>query len=402
MNGAENLMLLDGSDVFSPIKIGSLELKNRFVHSATHEAMATSTGEVTDELVNRYAVLAKGEIGLIVPGFLYVDSLGKAAPKQTGIHMDEMIPGLKRIVEAVHAQGGRIAFQLSHAGRQTSRQVIGQTPIAPSRSVRDPINLLRPREMTDEDIHEVVQSFARAARRAAEAGADAIQLHAAHGYLINQFLSPFFNRRSDSWGGTNENRFRFLEAVFSAVRNSVPGGMPILVKLNTDDHTPGKGITPDLAAQYAARLVLLGVEGVEISSGTAFYSLMNVCRGDVPVKELKTCVPFWLRPFASIFLNRWREKYHLTEAYHLAAARLMKPVLGQIPLILVGGMRTLCLMQQILQDGVADLISMSRPFVREPFLVKHMREGKTDRATCISCNRCLGAVLNDRPLRCYQ
>lgn len=386
---------------FSPIRIGFLEIGNRFVHSATHEAMATVYGEVTEGLVKRYQVLAKGEIGLIIPGFMFIDRAGKAAPYQTGIHCDEMIPGLKRIVDAVHEREGKIVFQLSHAGRQTTRRTTGQRPIAPSGSFRDPINILKPHEMNEEEIHGVITSFGEAARRAMEAGVDGIQLHAAHGYLINQFLSPFFNRRDDAWGGTAGNRFRFLKEVLAAVKRTAPEGAPILVKLNTNDYTPREGINTKLAAQYAEKLARLGVTALELSSGTLFYSFMNVCRGGAPTRELAKGMPIWLRPWVRIILNRWRERFKFEEAYHLDAAKRIKPVVGNIPVIMVGGLRSLSIIEEILQQGHADLLSMSRPFVRDPLLVKRMKEGVMNRVSCTSCNKCFAAVLNDKPLRCY-
>ena len=183
------------SILFTPITLGDLQIKNRFVHSATYEVMASETGEVSDKLVKRYQNLAKGEVGLIIPGYMFVHPLGRCSKYQTGIHTDDMIPGLRRLVEAVHQEGGRIAFQLVHAGRQTTKAMIGQTPISSSSKGRDPIYLVKPKAMSPDEIQEVIRAFGKAASRAAEAGADAIQLHAAHGYLINQFISPFFQSK---------------------------------------------------------------------------------------------------------------------------------------------------------------------------------------------------------------
>ena len=158
-----------------------------------------------------------------------------------------------------------MVFQLVHAGRQTTKAVIGQTPIGPSDKGRDPINFVKPKKMTEEQIREVIQAFGKAASRAIEAGADGVQIHAAHGYLVNQFLSPFFNRRTDDWGGSDENRFRFLREIILETRRVLPEGMPILVKLNTHDHTPQEGVTPPLATRYAKWLAELGIDGLELS-----------------------------------------------------------------------------------------------------------------------------------------
>jgi len=389
------------SQLFSPMKIGRLELPNRFVRSATFEGMARENGQVTDDLIKLYRNLAKGRIGLIITGHLYVNQVGKASVNKIGIHSNDMIPGLKRLVQEVHEHDGKIVFQLSHAGRQTTKKVTGHHPIGPSGKGRDPIFFVKPREMNEEDIQETIQSFGRAAKRAVEAGADGIQLHGAHGYLINQFLSPFYNSRSDSWGGSEEGRFRFLEQVFSEIKRAIPKETPIMIKLNTHDHTPGEGVTPGLAAHYARRLAEMGIDAVEISSGSTFYSFMDMCRGRVPVQELVDTMPFWKKPIAKIKLSRMAGKYDLVEGYHLEAAKVIKPVLGDIPLLLVGGMRRVKHMAESLEKGYADFISMSRPFVREPFLVKRIQAGKTDRASCVSCNRCLAAIANRMPLRCY-
>jgi len=386
---------------FSPMKIRDMEVKNRFVRSATYECMAKETGEVTDELVNLYRHLAAGEVGLIITGYTFIHPLGRAFKYHAGIHNDEMIPGLKRMVDAVHREEGKIVFQISHAGRQTTKATIGQAPIGPSSTGRDPVNFVKPRQMSEEAIHLAITSFGHAARRAHEAGADGVQLHGAHGYLINQFLSPFFNHREDAWGGSDENRFRFLKEAVREVKKAIGDGMIILVKLNTNDFTPQEGITPPLAVKYASWLAELGIDGLEISCGSGLYSFMNMSRGEVPVDEFVSGLPWWKKPLARLTLNKLVGKYDLEEGYNLEAAKLIKPVLGEVPLIPVGGLRNLRHMEEVLERKWADFISMSRPFIREPDLVRRFREGKAEFASCVSCNRCLAAVNNDMPLRCY-
>ena len=386
---------------FSPMKIRDMEVKNRFVRSATYECMAKETGEVTDELVNLYRHLAAGEVGLIITGYTFIHPLGRAFQYHAGIHNDEMIPGLKRMVDAAHREEGKIVFQISHAGRQTTKAKIGQAPIGPSSTGRDPVNFVKPRQMSEEDIHLAITSFGHAARRAHEAGADGVQLHGAHGYLINQFLSPFFNHREDAWGGSDENRFRFLKETVREVKKAIGDGMIILVKLNTNDFTPQEGVTPPLAVKYASWLAELGIDGLEISCGTGLYSFMNMSRGEVPVDEFMSGLPWWKKPLARLTLNKLVGKYDLEEGYNLEAAKLIKPVLGEVPLIPVGGLRNLRHMEEVLERKWADFISMSRPFIREPDLVRRFREGKAEFASCVSCNRCLAAINNDMPLRCY-
>ena len=390
------------SILFTPIDLGNVQVKNRFIQSATYEVMAIETGEVSDKLIKRYQRLAKGEVGLIIPGYMYVHPLGRSYKYQTGIHNDDMIPGLRRLVEAVHQEGGKIAFQLAHAGRQTTKAMIGQTPLGPSSKGRNPITFVKPKEMSADQIQEVIQAFGIAANRAVEAGVDGIQLHAAHGYLINQFISPFFNHRKDEWGGSDANRFRFLKEVLSEVKKGLPQGMPVFVKLNAHDYTPQEGITPSLAVTYARWLSELEINGLEISCGSPVYSFMNMCRGDVPVKELVNSLPFWKRPLGKLMLRNMVGKYDFEEGYNIEAAKMIKPVLGKTPLFVVGGLRQVAEMREVLEKQYADCISMCRPFIREPFIVKKIKEGNAEAVTCVSCNRCLAAVTHNIPVQCYN
>jgi 2,4-dienoyl-CoA reductase-like NADH-dependent reductase (Old Yellow Enzyme family) len=385
--------------LFDPYRLGPIEVRNRFVHSATYECMAGTDGEVTDELVNRYRSLARGEVGLIIPGYLYVHPRGKAIGRQTGIHHDKLVPGLKRIVDVVHEEGGRIAFQLAHGGRQSPKKVIGQPPLAPSSFGRDPVSMNKAKEASEEDIQEIIRAFAQAARRVLEVGADGLQIHCAHGYLLNEFLSPFFNRRKDQWGGTPENMFRIVKEIILAIKAELGGGFPILVKMNTSDFTPKPGITPELAARYAGWLKELGISALEISSGT-WYTFHTV-RGEIPIDELARGLPLWMRPVAKMVFKKQIDPCRFQPLYHLPAARIIKPFLGDVPLMLVGAVRNLKEMEEVVSNGETDFISMSRPLIREPFLVKRLREGKVEKASCISCNKCFAAIFNNFPVRCY-
>jgi 2,4-dienoyl-CoA reductase-like NADH-dependent reductase (Old Yellow Enzyme family) len=255
--------------------------------------------------------------------------------------------------------------------------------------------------MTEGEILEAIKIFGEAARRAVTAGVDGIQLHAAHGYLLNQFLSPFFNLRKDQWGGSDENRFRFLKEVILEVRKVMPEGMPLIIKLNTNDHTPKKGITPEITANYAKWLYEAGIHGIEVSAGSAIYSFLNMCRGEVPVNELVSGLPWWKKPLGRMMMNSLKGKFDLKEGYNLEAAKLVKQVIDGVPLITVGGFRRLAHMQQVVDNGFTDFVSMSRPFIREPKLVVNFKEGKKDVVACESCNRCLAAVTLNMPVRCY-
>jgi 2,4-dienoyl-CoA reductase-like NADH-dependent reductase (Old Yellow Enzyme family) len=318
---------------------------------------------------------------------------------QTGIHRDDMIPGLKKLVEAVHQNGGKIAFQLAHGGRQVPKKLIGRAPLGPSSKGRDPVSLNKAKKMDEPEIRDVIQAFAEAAGRAAEAGADAVQLHGAHGYLINEFLSPFFNDRQDDWGGSDEGRFRFLKEIVLEVKKVLPHDMPVLVKLNTNDFTPKQGITAELSKKYVAWLVDLKIDGVELSCGT--YYTFHMVRGEIPIKELACGLPKWMRPVAKLQFKKMVPQCEFEEAYNLQAARLIKPIMGETPLLLVGGLRRLSHIEKLIEANYADFISMCRPFIREPFLVKRFKKGEAEEAACISCNKCFAAVFNHIPLHCY-
>lgn len=390
------------SDLFKPIKFGNLQIKNRFIHSATIEDMSLETGEVTDNMINRYQAIARGEAGLIIPGNMYIQKSGKSFKYQTGIHSDDMIPGLKKLTDAVHKEGGKIVFQIAHAGRQTTKKMAGQQPVGPSAKGRDPMNFVKPKEMSSDEIRDMIKAFGAAAARAVKAGADGVQLHGAHGYLIGQFLSPFFNHRKDEWGGSDINRFGFLKEVLSEVKSVLPKGMPVLIKMNANDFTPKEGITPVLAAVYAKMLAEAGIDGVEISCGSPIYSIMNMCRGDVPVNEFAQAFPFWMKPMVKLQMKNLAGKYNFDRGYNIDAAKVIKPALGKVPLSVVGGIRTVAEMNEVMDNKYADCISMCRPFIREPNIVKKIREGKTDAVACVSCNRCLAAIPNNFPVKCYN
>ena len=243
------------SDLFQPAKIGSLNIPNRFVRSATWEGLAAPDGGCTDELVGLMGELAAGGVGLIVSGHAYVRPEGFALRGQLGVDRDECIPGLARMAQAVHGKGGRIVLQLAHGGVLAGTQLTGLPAFAPSREGGP--EKTRRREMTQGDIGETVRAYAEAALRAKKAGYDGVQVHAAHGYLLSQFLSPWFNRRSDRWGGTIENRTRIILEILASVRNAAGADCPVLVKLNSEDFTEG-GLTREDSLQAAVMIASAG------------------------------------------------------------------------------------------------------------------------------------------------
>jgi len=356
------------ADLFEPGRIGNLEIKNRFVRSATAERLADEDGRFGDEMVELYRALAEGGTGLIVTGHTFVRRDGRASPGMAGIDCDERIADWKKVVDAVHTTDARIAIQINHAGRQTSEGLAGCRPVAPS-PVPNAAGMV-PRELSSSEIRDLVEAYGEAARRAVEAGFDAVQLHAAHGYLISQFNSPYLNRRTDEWGGTLEKRMKFVLEVYDAARKRVGDQFPIFVKINSEDFVEG-GLTVDESSRIAAELCKRGLCAVEISGGI----------GDV-----------------------WREiirpkiKPGEGEAYFKPYVQEFRAAVS-VPIILVGGIRSLEVMQKLVSDGGVDFVALCRPLIREPDLPNQFKAGRREPAACLSCNRCMRPS-REKGLRC--
>jgi 2,4-dienoyl-CoA reductase-like NADH-dependent reductase (Old Yellow Enzyme family) len=345
-------------------------------------------------------------VGTIVTGFAYVSRAGRAMqPLQCGIDADDKIGAWAAVVAAARraSPGVRIFLQIAHAGRQTIPSATGGPVLAPS-ARRSPYFRSRPRAMREGDIAAAVDEFAAAAVRARRAGFDGVQIHAAHGYLIHQFLSPVTNRRRDRFG---RDRSAFLREVVTIVRERAGDRFPVLVKLSGADDDPG-GLSPGSMPAVAGELVRLGVDAVEVSHGTMDLA-MNIFRGGAPVDQAVRVNPLFRRlPRYRVALWRrvaWprmrRRLRPLREAYNREAAREIRKRAG-IPVILVGGNRRLSSMREVVESGDADAIALARPLIREPDLVARFESGRATRARCVSCNLC--AVLCDlaEPVRCHR
>ena len=345
------------SILFTPANIGKTEIRNRFIRSATAERMAEPDGSPTSQMADLYLALAKGGIGLIITGHMFVEEKGRAHYRMAGIHTDEMIPKLRKLSNAARQGGAKIFVQINHAGCYAPREIVGE-PFAPS-AVKLRKALTTPHELTADEIDHVIEMYALASRRAVESGFDGVQIHAAHGYLVNQFLSPVTNHRTDAWGGDFAKRQRFLMEICSRVRTAAGGDFPVITKLGVEDTTPG-GTTIDEGAAIAAGLKEWGTDGVEVSGGLEVKGSSSM-RTEI--------------------LEEGNEAYF---AQYATAVRERT----DITLALVGGMRSFTVMEQLVSHGTVDFVSMSRPLVREPDLINKFREGELDKAECISCNSC--------------
>ena len=360
--------------IFETTTINRLELKNRLVRSATWEGLADPDGGVNERLVDVYRELADGGVGLIITGYMAVRADGRQQTTQLLVDRDECVPGLARIPDAVHERGGKVVAQIVHCGGQANREATGVAPLAPS-AVASPGYPEVPREMSPDDINTFVASFAVAARRLKDAGFDGVQLHGAHGYLLAQFLSPVRNRRRGGWGGSLENRSRFTREVYAAVRSLVGPDWPVMIKLNANDFLEGS-TTEDDACHLAASLAEAGIDAIEVSGGTGGSGKLGAVRAKIESEA--------------------------DEAYFLPQAEAIRAAAPGVPLMLVGGVRSLEKMESVLGSGSADYFSMCRPLIREPALPLRWSNGDRSRARCVSCSGCFGPARKGEGIRCVQ
>jgi 2,4-dienoyl-CoA reductase-like NADH-dependent reductase (Old Yellow Enzyme family) len=396
--------------LFTPIRIGNLELSGRFVKSATTETRCTDDGFVTDELIDYYDEIAQGGTPLLITGNAYFSLYSKAAPRQLAADHDDKIPGLRRLTDAVHRHGSKIFMQIYHVGRQASPRLVGRKDaVAPSR-VFEPTLGVRPREITREEVQQAVQGFADAAARGQEAGFDGLQIHAAHGYLINQFLTPHTNRRKDEYGGSFNNRLRFLLEVYGAIRERVGKDYPVIMKMNgSDELTLRKGLKPDDMVKIAQRMEAEGIDAVEISAGH-YESGLTFERGrwrkffsTVTTIGVGQYLPWYQRIPARLSgpLLDWglRRVSGYSEGFNLRYAKLFKHALG-IPVICVGGFIHREAMERAIASGECDMVSVARALIADPFLYRHMQEG-VQGPQCDYCNACYSRAAI-WPVDCYN
>ena len=336
--------------LFEPNKIGTLSLANRFIRSATWAGMADDDGNCSSRLIELMANLAIGRVGLIITGHTYVQQNGRHSPWQLGIDRDELIPGLKRMTRAVHDKNGKIAVQLGYGGAYLSKS--------------------RLRSLSVSDIQEIINDYGKAAGRAKEADFDAVQIFAAHGFLLSQFLCPRYNDRSDMYGGSIQDRSRIVLEVLDSIRKAVGPDYPVLIKINSRDFVEN-GLSLKESVQVGVMLRDRGIDAIELSGG--LLNNPDMLRAEIKNEE--------------------------DEAYFKGEAGFFKEKI-KVPLILGGGIRSYNVARQLIEQGTADYISMCRPFICEPGLVRRWHSGNLAKAACISCNNCVEQVKSGRGISC--
>ncbi len=351
------------SILFEPVTVGNIELKNRFLRSATYYALSDMDGFIGRESIDLMRRLAENDVGLIVTGYAYVLKSGQSFPDMNGIQDDEHIPGFQKMTQAVHDADGRVVMQIAHCGSVSETTArTGGDYMAVSLVDNMPDYSRQPRVMTEADIEEIIAAFGQAAGRVQEAGFDGVQIHGAHGYLVSQFLSPLSNQRQDKWGGNLENRMRFVIEVFRSVKNQVDDNFPIMIKLGCKDYlNNGDGLSIEEGTQVAKALEREGICLIEVSH----------CSQDASSRK------------KNLLGITSEEK----EACFLPEARIIRQATS-VPLSIVGGMRSPGVMEDIIESGAADMISICRPLIRQPDLIKHWKAGDSSPADCISCGRC--------------
>ena len=367
----------DAGALFEPMKIGTLELKNRIVMAAMVANFATEDGFSTDRLKAYHVNIARGGCGLNVTESSYVAVEGKRIKFGLGAYDDRLIPGLRELTDAVHAAGGKIAQQIHHGGRECSSDVTGFQPVAPSaltsrfRAITKKIET--PREMTPEDIEILVRQFGDAGRRAREAGFDAIEIHGAHGYIVNQFLSPYANKRTDRYGGDVLGRSRFLQEVVVDIKKKAGSDFPVIVKLNIHDYVEG-GIKPDEGKVMAQLAVEAGADAIIASVG------LHESRPYMMIP------PMSIPPFTNIRFS------------NMIKAHVGVPV-GTIGRIIEPGRAA-----KVLDEGQADFVVMGRGLLADTEWPNKAREGRfEDIRECIGCNQgCIDKIHKMEPFTCLQ
>jgi 2,4-dienoyl-CoA reductase-like NADH-dependent reductase (Old Yellow Enzyme family)/thioredoxin reductase len=355
-----------------PIKIGTMEVKNRFVMAPMAGNYAEDDGSVTQRLKAYLGARAKGGVGLIIAGNAFVHPSGQLVPKDVGIYKDELTDGLKGLVDEVHQYDTKIALQIAHAGRQTLSAMTGLPIVAPS-PIPCPYLQEMPREMTKEDIDGMVEAFVKAAGRAKAAGFDAVEIHGAHGYLVNQFLSPHSNQRSDEYGGSLENRARFPLEILKGIRAEVGDDFPVLYRVSAEEYVPD-GLTIEDTKQFAVMLVENGIDAIDISGGVYASAAMIV----PPISDIPK----------GLFVEN--------------AAATKKAIEGRVPVIVVGGINNPVMAEEIIDSGKADMVALGRPLLADAEFPSKTIAGKPrEIRKCIACNQgCIDRVFVGAGMAC--
>jgi 2,4-dienoyl-CoA reductase-like NADH-dependent reductase (Old Yellow Enzyme family) len=380
MNSAENIL-------FTPFKLGPITLRNRTIRAAAFEGMCPGN-KVSEDLLNYHRAVAAGGIGMTTVAYAAIEKSALSFPHQLLLNK-EAVPDLRKLTDTIHKEGAACSVQIGHCGNMTSSSVTGVRPMAPSAR----INLYGPtfpRSMNKDDIRSIVQSFGKAIHLSRESGFDAVEVHAGHGYLISQFLSPYTNKRKDSFGGSLENRARFMIMVMEEVKKAAGNDMAILAKTNTRDGFKG-GIELDECIEVAKMLEQSGADALVLSGGFISKAPMYILRGAMPIKILAYYIENKLMQFfVRLFGNFLVKEVPYTEGYFLEDALKFRAQL-KLPLVYVGGLVSREKIDEVLSNGF-EMVAFARALIKDPDFVNKLKKKELSRSECDICNYCIAVM----------
>lgn len=374
----------DTPDVLAPARLGPIELRNRVIKAATYEGLSHKS-LVTQDLVDFHVAYARGGVGMTTVAYCAVSKEGRTDRHQ--IHWtDEAMPGLRVLTDAVHAEGAAVSAQIGHGGPVANPKGNGAPALSPSRHFHA-TTISWAQEASIDDLRRITEAHAEAARRAIDAGFDAVEVHLGHNYLASSFLSPKVNHRTDRYGGSLENRARFAREIMRAVHDAVGGRIAVIAKMNMDDGVPG-GFWLDEAIPVAQWLEQDGsVDALEMTAGSSLLNPMYLFKGDAPLDDFSAIMPQPIKLGVKLVGKRFLRSYPYRDAYLLEDARQIRAAV-KLPMILLGGITDKPAMDLAMREGF-EYVAMARSLLREPDLVNRIREDATTPSLCIHCNKCM-------------
>lgn len=382
--------------LFTPVTLGPLTLRNRSIRSAAFESMCP--GNVpSPQLLDYHRSVAAGGVGMTTVAYAAVTRSGLSFDRQLWMR-PEIVPGLRELTDAVHAEGAAASIQLGHCGNMSHKSICGCLPVGASSG----FNLYSPtfvRGLRADELPEMAKAYGRSVCLAREAGFDAVEIHAGHGYLISQFLSPSINHRKDEFGGTLANRMRFMEMVMEEVMKAAGNDMAVLVKMNMRDGFRG-GMELDESLQVARKLQELGAHALVLSGGFVSKAPMYVMRGEMPIRTMTHYMTCWWLKYGVRLVGKYMiPSVPFREAYFLEDALKFREVLD-IPLVYVGGLVSRQKIEEVLNHGF-EAVQMGRALLNEPDFVNRMRQEENARCNCRHSNYCI-ARMYTLDMACHQ
>ena len=378
---------MNQSKFFIEGKLGPLLLRNRSIRAAAFEGMS-EYHNVTDALINYHTTVAKGGVGMTTVAYASVSKSGLSFPHQLWMR-PEIVGDLKKLTNSVHREGAAVSVQIGHCGNMANGAVTGGRPIAPSGGINW-YGPTFPRSMKPRDMEEVKNDFINAVRIASESGFDAVEVHAGHGYLISQFLSPYTNKRNDEYGGSFENRKRFMTEMLTAVREAMPSNMALIVKMNCWDGFDS-GITKEEGVLTAKAVEQCGADAVVVSGGFVSRAPMYVMRGKMPVDIMAYFIrESWKKFFVKLAGEQLIPSVPFTEGYFMEEAKRIQQAI-KIPVVLVGGMNSIATIEKAMKEGF-QWIAIARALIENTNFVNDLRNEVIEKSDCTICNYCVAKM----------